>query len=202
MKKLLLFILFTQLSYANAARFHNDKTIYINGISSKIKWQKVIGGQLPPNAFVAFKNQNGPVYICQAYVSSGVAVGEVRDGLCVVADGNQVMKVDDFQVMLNHGEVNWLSMKDMYKYYSRNTMGFLGENSLPFQNITTENKYIPIIGGFTYISRYYPEMNYICRGMLDIEIVVGSVSRNKCKLTSGNEVKDSDMFQILSIRSE
>lgn len=202
MKQFILIIILIQLSISSFARNHNPKTVYINGVTNKVEWQEVTDGNIPSNAYVAFKNQQGDVHICQAIVPSGVSVGLVQGNQCAVVDNNHVTKTDNYQVLIANDSVKWLSRKDMYKYYSRNNMGYLAKNSLPIHSVNTKNKYMPVIGGFTYISRYYPQMNYICRGMHDVEIVIGAMIRNKCQLVYGDKVVNSDMYQILTIKSE
>lgn len=202
MRKSILAMVMFSLALVGYARSHTPKPVFINGTTNQLEWYKVTNGKVPNDAYVAFNNQNNPVRICQANVSRGVSIGLVQDNQCAVADENSVVKVDDFQVLIASGPVKWLSQNQLYKYYSRNTMGYLIKKTLPTPIIPVEKKYMPVIGGLTLKSRHYPQTIYICRGMHEVQVVIGALIRNRCKLIYGDKLVATDTYQVLTVQSQ
>lgn len=184
-----------------AAGKRYDRPIYIDGQSKVTSWQKVENGQIPTNAFIAANNAKGAVYVCQTQANGAVVPGQVVDKQCLITFKGKPMKVDNYQVLTANSKLDWFSARELYRYYSRNSMGVIAENSLMPTDMKVKIKSLPIIGGFEFKSRYYAQSTFICRTMAGQEIQLGKMVGNKCHVATDDKEEKSDMFQILAIKN-
>ena len=199
---LILLALANTSNFSYASSYYKNRAIYVGGVSQKVSWEAVKNNVLPQNAFIGATTEKGPVYICQARFNTGVYPGQLIENKCVITHNGKVIPVDDYQILVSKEPLKWEEMNSLYRYYSRRSMGVIAKNSLQVTGINVKAKAEPLIGGFEFKNRYYPQSLFICRTMSGTRIHVGKMESNKCLIAAENQETHSTMFQILAIQKK
>lgn len=179
-------------------------------------WAVSNGTNLPANAFVAARNGNTPLYICQANYtrdnsydnSTAIDPGVVTPQGCVITYGGQAFLAPTYSVLVSTSTGGWVDGQKVQTQQRRIEPLMLtkasGADSSIGQGAATTpsvNQPTPLYNQLAVVGGQESGQNvFICRASINGQYFLGKVTNNTCNLAAGSKEGNWPVYQVLLVR--
>lgn len=186
----------------------------------KFTWTASDGTTTPENAFVAIRNGNTPMYVCQATYNgdnnnygggSVIDPGVLTDNGCVITYGGQAYLAPNYSVLVSTSAGAWVDGQKIMtqpRIYPRpvilaqaNAAVVPGNQPAMPAPAPNANKPTPLLNQLAVVGGQENGQDiYICRAQINGQYFIGKVSNNTCYIAAGSKEASWPVYEVLLVR--
>jgi hypothetical protein len=181
----------------------------------KFTWAASNGTNMPANAFVAARNGNAPLYICQATYSGDNSYSEaavIDPGVltpqgCVITYNGQSFLAPTYSVLISTSVGAWV---DGQKVQTQPKIRPLllarangNEEGVASATPTSDNSNqpTPLLNQLAVVGGQENSQDiYVCRTQIAGQYFIGKVANNTCNIAAGSKEASWPVYQVLLVR--
>lgn len=183
----------------------------------KFTWAASDGTTTPSNAFVAARNGNTPLYICQAaysgansYGSAVIDPGVLTDNGCVITYGGQSYLAPNYSVLVSTSTGAWADGQQVVTQPVYHPIPVVLAKASTANNATAapatpaatkSNQPTPLLNQIALVGgQENGQSIYICRVNINGQYFLGKAANNTCYIAVGSKEANWPTYEVLLVR--